>query len=120
MKATGWKGGTFGIRVSKKDAAEYFSPYWELVQIEIDGQIRSFPLHASFWKSCPEFRGGRIQEWLLKSGLAPWPEGKPPKLELIPRGGPLFRLEVAPPATEKKLLPRLRWTGRGVKKPIVL
>jgi hypothetical protein len=95
MRATGWKGKPLGVRVGAKNATEFFSKDWNSVRIEIEGQVRSFPLRAAFWKSCPEFRGAAIQEWLVRSGLAPWPQGSPPKLELTPLGGPLFRLTTA-------------------------
>ena len=95
MKATGWKGETLGVRVGAKNAAKYFSKDWDSIHIEIDGNVRSFPLRPAFWKDCPEFRGAAIREWLMKRGLAPWPKGSPPKLELTPLGGPLFRLTTA-------------------------
>ena len=92
MKATGWKGETLGVRVGVENRQHYFSKDWTAVQIELDRQVGSFPLTSGFWRECPEIRGKEIQEWMLKHGLAPWPHGRSPELELTPLGGPLFRL----------------------------
>jgi hypothetical protein len=93
MDATGWKGGTLGVRVGKENAARYFDRAWKIVHIDIGGNIRAFPLTPGFWSDCPEIRGIAIQEWMERQGLAPWPKGRPPKLELIPLGGSHFRLK---------------------------
>ena len=106
MEAKGWKGGTsgktLGVRVGTKNAARHFSKGWDRVHIETDGVVGSYPLGDGFWKSCPEFRGGGIQKWLLQTGLAPWPKGSPPKLELISCGGPFFRLTAGKPAEKRE------------------
>jgi hypothetical protein len=92
MEAKGWKGGLLGVRVGVENRQQYFNKDWTSVQIELDGQIGSFRLTSGFWRHCPEIRGKEIQEWMLKRGLAPWPHGKPPQLELTPLGGSRFRL----------------------------
>ena len=92
MEARGWKGGTYGVSVGKANAAQYFKKTWSRVEIEIDGEFHSFPLRETFWKTCPEFRGGALKEWLLRSGLAPWPRGDPPKLILRPLKENRFRI----------------------------
>jgi hypothetical protein len=97
MMAKGWKGETLGVRVGTRNAIKHFSRDWKCVQVEIEGTIRSFPLRRGFWNTCPEIRGAAIQEWFLARGLAPWPKGSPPTLELTPLGGPLFRLATPNP-----------------------
>src|SRR5437899_6696560 len=95
MKASGWKsgeGGTYGIRVGKENAKKFFDPAWSTIEVEIDGSTHGFALSDTFWTTCPEFRGAEIGAWLLATGLAPWPRGKPPHLELMPLGGNRFKL----------------------------
>lgn len=93
MTAKGWPNkGTFGIRVSKADARNYFEKTWDSVQIEIDGKFHRYPLRSTFWETCPEFRGGPLKDWLLRRQFAPWPKGKPPILELVPLGENRFRV----------------------------
>ena len=93
MMATGWKGtGTYGVRVGKSNAAQYFKKSWSSVDIEIDGEVHNYPLFETFWTSCPEFLGGAVKNWLLRHRLAPWPPWKTPELILTPLGGNRFRL----------------------------
>ena len=79
---TGWKGGTFGFRVSKQDQ-ELFCELSK-VRLELpnpDGgpcQIE-IKLSQSFWKKCPEFKNKKIGEWMSWRGDYPWPKGHPPK-----------------------------------------
>ena len=55
-------------------------------------------ISLSFWGNCPELRFGEIGEYMLSKGLAPWPKGKPPALELVPDGDASFR--IVTPRTE--------------------
>jgi hypothetical protein len=96
MTATGWKGGSYGVRVGHSNAEKYFSKGWTSISVEIDRQLYEFPLSKkTFWTTCPEFRGNAIERWLLRHRLAPWPHGKPPRLVLTHLGGNLFRLSKA-------------------------
>ena len=92
MIAKGWKGGSYGIRVGKANAAAYFKRDWRTVEIVVDGEFHSFPLNETFWTTCPEVRGGVLNAWFLQHGLVPWESGNPPVLSLIPIGGNRFRL----------------------------
>ena len=92
MIVKAWEGGTYGIRVGKPNAREYFSQEWDHIEVEIDGVSRRFKLSKTFWTTCPEFRGGPIPNWLGSQGLVPSPKGNPPKFELIPLGYNKFRL----------------------------
>ena len=92
MEAKAWRGGTYGIRVGRRNAEGYFSKRWANIEVDINGQLHSFALSATFWKDCPEFRGAVIKDWLSEQGLSPWPKGHPPKVELTPLGGNRFRL----------------------------
>ena len=86
---TGWKGGTFGFRVSKQDQElfrklskvklELPNPREESSQIEIK-------LSQSFWRECPELRSKQIGGWMFKRGNWPWPKGKPPRYKAKMKG----------------------------------
>jgi len=94
MTATGWKGGTYGVRVGKRNAVRYFSTHWKNISVEIDGHFYNFNLSEKFWTTCPEFRGNPIKQWFLGQGLALWPYRKPPELALAHVGENRFRLSV--------------------------
>ena len=104
MIATGWKAATYGIRVGKSSAREYFSRNWKDIHVEIDGQFHTFNLTRTFWTTCPEFRGAIIGDWLKRNRLASWPKGKPPKVELIPVKDNYFKLMLLKPADIKSLV----------------
>ena len=95
MDAKAWRGGACGIRVGRRNAQKYFSKKWPNVQVEMNGQLHSFKLSETFWTTCPEFRGIVIEDWFKGQGLAPWPKGQPPKVELTPLGGNRFRVSVS-------------------------
>ena len=48
----------------------------------------------SFWRKCSELRSEIIGQWLLDSGAAPWPKGKPPRIVLESLGEGKFSAEL--------------------------
>lgn len=92
MKATAWKGGSYGIRVGQSNAKSYFPKQWSNIDVSIAGQVHSFPLSPTFWTTCPEFRGASIEQWLRSHKLIPWPHRKPPQVTLTHLGPKRFRL----------------------------
>ena len=79
---TGWKGGTFGFRVSKRDQ-ELFCELSK-VRLELPNRDRGscqieIKLSQSFRQKCPEFRSKKIGKWMSWRGDYPWPKGHPPK-----------------------------------------
>ena len=98
MKVSGYfcgpiRGRSYGIRISRKDRDRYFQKTWPTVIIELDtGETFEANLTPSFWRSCIELRNRKIARWLIKQGLAPWPKGEPPRLNLEPIGHRRFRL----------------------------
>ena len=94
MKASTWKGGTYGVRVGKPNAQTYFDKYWDSIEDKIKGEFNVFKLSKTFWTTCPEFRGNPIPSWLMKNGLDKWPKGSPHVLQLIPLSGNKFELLV--------------------------
>lgn len=102
MYVTAWSNGRplrtgagYGVRLSAGDRDRFFDPSWPHVFVDVDdGAPILIPLSGSFWLSCPELRSAGIGQWLLRSGLAPWPRGVPPALDLSPAGGRKFHLRV--------------------------
>ncbi len=100
MEARGWTngGGTFGIRVGAANRMRHFNRSWTEIEVEIDGRAYPFKITAGFWNRCPEFRdsGTVVRDWLQKHGALSWPVGHPPRFQLLPMGGIVFRLVGAP------------------------
>ena len=92
MKASAWKGGSYGIRVGRQNANHYFPKHWKDIEVEIGRQRHTFLLSPTFWTTCPEFRGAIIGNWLHSNGLIPWSRGNPPQVTLVPLSGRRFRL----------------------------
>lgn len=84
---TGWRGGTYGLRVLSAGYSIFLQHQGRLEQevlfVELPGT--SAPLRIkrnlsrSFWRSCPEVRAAKIGQWMRSRGDAPWPSGKPPR-----------------------------------------
>jgi len=92
MKATAWKGGSYGIRVGRPNAKQFFPRHWKDIEVTMGRQTCIFPLTSTFWTTCPEFRGATIETWLKSHRLIPWPQGNPPLVTLTPLVGRRFRL----------------------------
>ena len=101
MLVSGWKSGTFllrrpvalGIRVGRKNAAEFFQKEWGGVLIQMDDHTIPVRITKTFWSSCPELRSSAIGAWMKRRGLVPWKKGQPPEMRLTPLGGNRFRLD---------------------------
>lgn len=100
MRVSAWKsgkfgsrkGGTWGVRIGRKDAKRYFDKRWKTVILDLDGFLHSVRVSGTFWTTCPELRNAAIGNWLTRHGLTPWPRRKPPKLELLPLASNRFKL----------------------------
>lgn len=96
MKVSGWKsgrsGGTFGLRIRKRDRDEFFNKTWRFASIDFDCDHVDIKITDGFWGDCPELRDPFVKVFLEKKGLVPWPKGHPPKMELTPFGGNRFRI----------------------------
>lgn len=102
MIVSGWKTGApniktgvgFGLKIKQKDRDKYFQIKWPDVKIELEkGNWVEVNLSDSFWRDCIELRNSKIGRWMLENGLAPWPKGNPPKLELKSIGDRKFKLK---------------------------
>lgn len=86
-------GAGYGLRISEADRDQFFEPCWDSVEIELgSADVVAVPLSRSFWRTCTELRSAAVGRWLLAFGLAPWPKGTPPRLELVGLRGDRFRL----------------------------
>ena len=101
MRVVGWiygspnneSGAGYGIRISRDDRERYFDREWKAVTVDLDGQEEvAVNLSPSFWRSCIELRSKKIGAWMRREGLAPWPTGEPPELELQAQGEARFAL----------------------------
>lgn len=92
MKCSAWKGGSYGVRVGRANAQQYFNKSWNGIEVNIGGIWHTFSLTTTFWSTCPEFRGKRIKAWLKTLGLIPWKPGRPPRLTLKHKKGKKFLL----------------------------
>ncbi|NKE60688.1 hypothetical protein FXN61_29420 [Lentzea sp. PSKA42] len=89
-------GAGYGLRISAADRDEFFEPCWDSVEIELGpADAVTVSLSKSFWRTCTELRSAAVGRWLMTLGLAPWPKGAPPRLELVRLRGGRFRL-IAP------------------------
>lgn len=100
MRATAWRGGTsdnlhaaYGIRISRQDRDTHFRPHWDTITVRLPNESFTVKMTPSFWRKCTELRSPHIKAYLLREGLIPWQQGKPPAFELILEEGNTFRLD---------------------------
>ena len=97
MIVSGWYDGhsTYGLRIFEGDVSLYFRPEWESVTVYLPDEKDPviIPITASFWEGSPELRSPVIKDLFVRNRLAPWAKNQPPKLELVPMGEGVFRLE---------------------------
>ena len=108
MIVSGWYDGhsTYGRRILEGDVSLYFRPEWEQVTVYLPDVTDPVvvALTASFWEGSPELRSPAIKMFFARYGLAPWEKKQPPKLELVPLGEGVFRLDwIAPPRGQSAL-----------------
>ena len=95
MKTTivlsGWRGATFGLRLSKKDRDALLRGLDKItLKLPLIGgrtQSLEISLNASFWSSCPEFRSRDIGAWMKQRGDYPWRSRQTPKYRARVTGG---------------------------------
>jgi hypothetical protein len=102
MEVTAWNNGKhsqtgagYGVKLSIQDRDHAFDRRWDAVTIELeDGpSVHVNVAKRSFWsESCRELIHAEIGMWMLDKGLAPWPRGNPPKMQLISSGKATFKL----------------------------
>lgn len=96
----GWSnGGTgYGLKIAASDRDSYFSRDWQSVTLElpVDGGLVDVEVNIakrSFWSgNCRELIHKEIGAWLKDRGLAPWPNGRPPRVNIWLVGLKRFRV----------------------------
>ncbi len=101
MIVTAWKNGkhsetstAYGLQLSVSDRDIFIHRDSESVWLELESSPNPIEVNVakeSFWgKKCIELIKIEIKEWLWGKGLAPWPNGQPPKLSMEPIGDNRF------------------------------
>lgn len=101
--ATAWNNGQhhrsgagYGLKISAADRDRYFRREWGTVELRMIGGAEPIRINidkASFWNgTCRELISVDLGRWLLAKQLAPWPNGQPPRLTLIPLRPEVFEL----------------------------
>jgi hypothetical protein len=95
MIVTAWNNGQhnnsgagYGVKLSALDRDRIFDTSWRHIFLKLEGELREIEVNIaknSFWgDTCRELIKKEIGQWMIANNLAPWPRGKPPKLELEP------------------------------------
>ena len=84
LALSGWRGGTFGMRVDAQSRSRALLPLkGKLPQVHFVlpgyGVQPICRLSRTFLTTCLEFRSAEIGKWMKARGDAPWPLGRPPQ-----------------------------------------
>jgi len=103
---TGWNNGDhhstgagYGFKVTAADRDRHFKRTWRTVTIELpsgDGLtiVEANVTKKTFWDpQCRELISKDIGRWMLARGHAPWPDGMPPRFEVVSLGDRRFRVD---------------------------
>lgn len=105
LRWTAWNNGQndktgngYGLKVPIVDRDRYFESGRTSVTLILPGSNKEIVVNVrkkSFWSdTCRELISKELGEWLIRTGLAPWPKGNPPKLKVTILGDGRFRIEV--------------------------
>ena len=81
-------GAGYGLKVPIDERDRHFKKEWKSVTLELPSgdsyaEVSLNIDKPSFWsETCHELINKEIGKWLLSSGFAPWPIGRPPKIAL--------------------------------------
>lgn len=99
MYVTAWSNGSggYGFKIAEHDRDRFFDRGHPRVVLELTGQGEIVvALSPSFWRTCRELRSAQIGRWLRINGLAPWPNGRPPKVLMEHAGDDRFTVRLLP------------------------
>lgn len=91
-------GAGYGVKLRAENRDAEFSREWISVEVLLpNGTFAVCSVSKpSFWSpTCRELVSKDIGRWLIADGLAPWPKGHPPELELKSIGDRTFELTTA-------------------------
>ena len=80
---TGWRGQTFGLRVSAESMRLVFEPLRRNLH-HVTLRLPNHPVQPrctvtpTFWTKCPELRSAEVGIWMQARGDWPWPYRHPP------------------------------------------
>lgn len=105
MRVTAWNNGQhhvtgagYGFKLSAEDRNRFFKKEWKSVFLSIPGVSGEVEVNidkTSFWsETCRELISKEIGEWLINSGLAPWPARQPPKFFFEQKEGKHFQVKM--------------------------
>lgn len=96
MIVSAWKSGKhndtgvgYGVKLSIKDRDSHFEKTWDKVSVTLPNGVKleASVAKESFWnKTCHELINKKFGEWFIEENLAPWPNRKPPKFDLVLQG----------------------------------
>lgn len=78
------RGGTnyYRLHIDKADMEKFNRSQGSVfVKLE-ENDYTEITLTSTFWTTCPELRGKKINEWIKETGLHRWKKGYPNKLNL--------------------------------------
>ncbi len=89
-------GSGYGLKVPKTDRDRYFDREQHSVNITLPDSGEEVSVNTekkSFWSdTCRELISHELGRWLLRTGLAPWPNGNPPKIHVMACGNGRFEI----------------------------
>jgi hypothetical protein len=100
FKAVAWRGAEYGLKIKPSERDKYLNREWGSLKLYFAGEDRPVNVNIdkdSFWKKdrpCCELISKQIGVWLIKTGLAPWPKGRPPRFKLVPLAPRAFLISV--------------------------
>ena len=91
-------GAGYGIKLSVAERDRLLSPSWDDVELILPDAsvVKAVSCgKSSMWVgSCRELVHRDIGKWMLRSELAPWPKGQPPRLKLDKDVGNCLRVSI--------------------------
>jgi hypothetical protein len=92
-------GAGYGLKMSAADRDAHIRREWGVVELYLPGRAEPARVNVnkeSLWSgNCRELISREIGMWLIKNRMAPWPNGNPPKFELVARAARAFDVRPA-------------------------
>ena len=80
-----------GIKISATDRDQFISRECKVVTLVLGNAAGvEISLAPSFWRKCSRYRCVEIGRWFIDAGVASWPGGKSPRINVEQLGGVSF------------------------------
>jgi hypothetical protein len=90
-------GNGYGLKIPVNDRDHYFSRNAGSAVLVFPDTQQEASVNTdkkSFWSdTCREIISKDLGRWFIRSGLAPWPAGAPPKVRVLALGKGKFKIE---------------------------